>query len=128
MRKTVLLAAVLVAGLSFSTGLFAGGETKAKEKMIAGKIGKVECDKSRITITEVRELRPDKGKGTKPDLILKLTGGTKFTGVKGCKEITKGTLVYASYMVKEKDNTATQLILKTSLGKGMKRGAHGKSK
>jgi hypothetical protein len=124
MKKIVLLAAVFVAALTFSTGLYAG-EATPKETMIAGKIAKVACDQSKITITGVRRLNAGKNKGPEPDVILKLTATTKFTGVKACQEITVGTVVYASYRVEDGSNVATQLILKTRMERGVKRETHG---
>ena len=121
MRKTLLLLVILLVSFSFS-GMVSADEIKAKEKMIQGKISKVDCDKSMITISGVKKLRSS-DKKTLPDVTLKLTDKTKLTGVKECKEIKTGTVVYAGYVESVEGNKATGLILKTTVKiKDMKRG------
>ena len=104
------MAIAVLVSLSFSAGLFAG-ETRAKEKMISGKISKVDCDNSTITISDVRNLRHKTEK--LPDVTLRFSEKTKLTGVEGCKEIKVGTALFAAYVESDKGNVATEIILNT---------------
>ncbi len=117
MRKPFSLAIVVLVSLSFSTGLFAG-ETKAKEKMISGKISKVDCDNSIITISDVRNLRRKTEK--LPDVTLRFIEKTRLTGIEGCKEIKVGTDLSAAYVAGDKGNVATEIIFTTNFGMKMK--------
>ena len=114
MRKTVLLlVGIFLAAFSFS-GAVSADETTVKDKTIAGKISKVDCDQSMVTISEVKKLTSRSStKQTLPDVTLKLTDKTKFTGVKECKEIEAGTVVYARYVESGEGNQAIGLVLKT---------------
>ena len=113
MRKTLLLLVILLV-LFFFSGMVSADETKAKEKMIQGKISKVDCDKAMITISGVKKLRSS-DKKILPDVTLKLTDKTKLTGVKECKEIKTGTVVYFyltighSYLIR---HTSGQILTK----------------
>ena len=103
MRKILFLGVTLLALLSFSTLLFSG-EVKAEEKTFSGRVCKVDCEKSIITISEP--------KGKQPELILKLTDETAFLGVKECKEITVGAVVFARYLEKDKENIAVRVSVR----------------
>ncbi len=103
MRKILLLGVTLSVLLSFSTLLFSG-EVKVEEKTFFGRVCKVDCEKSIITISE--------HKGKQPDLTLKLTDETAFLGVKECKEITVGAVVFAKYMEKDKENIAVSVSVR----------------
>ena len=117
MKRLFSLAVAVLVSLSFPTGLFAG-ETKAKEKMISGKISKVDCDNSIITISDVRNLRHKTEK--LPDVTLRFSEKTKLTGVEECKEIKVGTALSAAYVGGDKGNAATEIIFTTNLGMKMK--------
>jgi hypothetical protein len=51
-------------------------------------------------------------KGKQPELILKLTDETAFLGVKECKEITVGAVVFARYLEKDKENIAVRVSVR----------------
>jgi hypothetical protein len=112
MKRLFFLGVAALACFFFSTGLFADA-TKAKGKMISGKITKVDCDNSTITVSGVKDLQSPKA--NLPDVTLKLNKKTKLTGVKECKEIKTGTSLYAGYTESDKGNLATELILRVKM-------------
>ncbi len=116
MRKILLLGVTLSVLLSFSTLLFSG-EVKVEEKTFFGRVCKVDCEKSIITISE--------HKGKQPDLTLKLTDETAFLGVKECKEITVGATVFVRYLKKDKENTAVRVSVR-AMRIPTEKGAEGK--
>ncbi len=109
MRKALLLVVMVLVSLSLSTDLFAG-EVKTEEKRIYGEVIKTDCDKSSITISEIKGRKADKGEKT--ELTLKFTDKTNLLGVKVCNDIVEGTLAFGKYLDKEEGNILTRLSLR----------------